>query len=466
MARTLSRCPVVFATRCTFGRVGGRIMQTAASLGVPTRRSNQSCAILHLHSIIPLCIMSSFLVYITCMNPCIATADGSEENPKHNGPNKDKDLGFSNVLKLHLLAGGSIDAEKPKENVPGQISLYIPGVGGQSDNAIVRFINNYLLARLAQQKSPIQKWLEEIYEEGDQLYLTGFSRGASAARKFAVDLNNKGLRLASGKTVKEIPVELLACFDTVSMQTSKGFLNPFLIFQKFWELATLCVQSSTVLGEKDGQLPPNVKFAVHNLSMDDIRAGTFTPVLMDSTDEKRVTEAWFPGDHADVGGGWYHDGLSNGSGRYMQKFMEDAGLKFLTPEQVDAESLSVSGRPDLTYDTENLSLVPNAKDISHITHIFENQNRPIRTVSKNEALENGTVRIHESFLERILSDAPMQRQSGEEDAPYEHNPKLAKTKFVVVGDMNVELPEKTEQLKKALEDLKNAGWKVPKNEEL
>jgi len=32
--------------------------------------------------------------------------------------------------------------------------------------------------------------------------------------------------------------------------------------------------------------------------------------------------------------------------------------------------------------------------------------------------------------------------------------------------MNVELPEKTEQLKKALEDLKNAGWKVPKNEEL
>jgi len=392
--------------------------------------------------------------------------DGSALNPKYNGPNKDEDLGFSNVVKLHLLAGGSIDAEKAKEDVPGQISLYIAGVGGQSDSAIRRFIDNYLLGRLAEQIPPMKKRLEEIYEEGDQLYLTGFSRGASSARLFAVDLNNKGLRLASGKTVKEIPVELLACFDTVSMQTSKGFLNPFLIFQKFWELATLCVQSSTVLGEKDGQLPPNVKFAVHNLSMDDLRARLFTPVLMDSTDEERVTEAWFPGDHSDVGGSWYHDGLSNGSGRYMQKFMEDAGLKFLTPEQVDAESLSVSGRPDLTYDTENLSLVPNAKDISHIEPLIKDRNRPILTVSKNKALKNGTVRIHESFLERILSDAPMQRRSGEEDVPYELNPKLAKTKFVVVGDMNVELPEKTEQLKKALEDLKNAGCKVPKNEEL
>jgi len=441
-------------------------MQTAASLGVPTRRSNQSCAILHLHSIIPLCIMSSFLVYITCMDPCIATADGSGQNPRHNGPNKDKDDGFSNVLKLHLLAGGSIDAEKKtKENVPGQISLYIEGVGGQSDNAKVRAINN-ILGRLAQQIKPIKKQLEAIYEEGDQLYLTGFSRGASSARKFAVDLNNKGLRLASGETVKEIPVELLACFDTVSDQMFKYFFNPVRRFQKYWDFVTLGVQSATVLGEKDGQLPPNVKFAVHNLAMDDVRAGSFVPVLMDSTDEKRVTEAWFPGNHADVGGGWYHDGLANGSGRYMQKFMEDAGLKFLTPEQVDAESLSVPGRPDLTFDTENLSLVPNAKDISHIKRVIKDRNRPIRTVSKNKALKNGTVRIHESFLERILSDAPMQRRSGEEEVPYELNPKLAKTKFVVVGDMNVELPKKTEQLKKALEDLKNAGRKVPKNEEL
>jgi hypothetical protein len=78
-------------------------------------------------------------------------------------------------------------------------------------------------------------------------------------------------------------------------------------------------------------------------------------------------------------------------------------------------------------------------------------------VSKNEAIKDGTVRIHESLLERILSDAPIQKHT-EQEVPYELNPNLKSVNFVVVGDMNVELPEKTEQLKKALEDVKDAGW--------
>lgn len=387
----------------------------------------------------------------------LVSFDGSGQNTKFNGPNKDNDNGFSNVLKLHLLAGGSIDEKKTDGNVEGQKILYSTGVGGKQDNAFVRAINNYLVGSLSEQTRPIKKQLEAIYEEGDELYLTGYSRGASSARKFAVDLNNKGLRLSSGKRVKKVPIEFLACFDTVSMQTAGGLTHPLRIIKTFLrivkkigDMKALDVQSSIVLGEIDGQLPPNVKKAVHNLSLDDVRAGFYTPVLMDSTD-KRVTEVWFPGCHGDVGGSYYHDGLSNASGRYMQQFLEDAGVKFLAPKQVDAESLVDPCNPKRKYHTNTLSLKPNAKDISHISSIHEVRSRPILAVSKDKAIKDGTVRIHESLLERILSDAPKQRHKKEE-VPYKVNPNLKLLNFVVVGDMNVELPEKTEQLKKALED--------------
>ena len=103
-------------------------------------------------------------------------------------------------------------------------------------------------------------------------------------------------------------------------------------FGIYRRLITGGIVPSTVLGEKNGQLPSIVKKAVHNLSLDDPRARTFSPVHMDSTDE-RVHEVWFPGNHADVGGGFYVEGISNGSGAYMKKFMEQTGMVFLTPEQ-------------------------------------------------------------------------------------------------------------------------------------
>lgn len=409
--------------------------------------------------------------------------DGSGENPELNGPNfssedtanktelsnserlkaydgKSKiltDNGFSNVVKLHLLAGGALDPENTKENVKNQISLYIEGVGGQSDNALIRTFNNYMGGCLATQTRPIRQRLEEIYEEGDEIFITGFSRGASSARTFAVELQEKGLTTIFGNLVKPVPVELLCCFDTVSDQFIKQAWNPLARFRFYNRLLNLGIQSSDVLGEKDGQLPDNVKKAVHNISLDDVRAGMFSPVFMDSSDTKRVHEVWFPGVHSDVGGAYFMDGVSDISGRYMQKYMEEAGLKFLKPEDISEESLKTEDyKQDFDFETRDAAFKPDASAMTHLSVMLGlRRSRPIITVKENDHWEEGVVRIHESFLARIQSDSPMQHLSGTEPEPYYINKNLKDLEnFVVVGDMNEKLPGKTEELKKALEAYK------------
>jgi len=385
--------------------------------------------------------------------------DGSGQSAELMQPGEDSNTNFSNILKLHLLAGGSIDPKKTKDNIKNQISLYERGVGAFSKNKILRKINEHILGFLSVQIRPMRTRLQETYEEGDQIYVIGFSRGASSARAFSVELNNKGLHLASGKQVKNVPIEFLGCFDTVSMQTGtwfvKNFGNLISMIKQIRQLRKLGIQSSSVLGEKDGQIPPNVKRAVHALSLDDIRAGFFSPIFMDSTD-KRVEEVWFPGDHSDVGGSWWKDGLANGCGKFMKQFLEQADLEFLAPTDIDEESVQIPNAPDYKFNVRDVSLEPNALDDCHKTSKFENRHRPVLAVSKNDAIENGTVRIHESVLDRLLAD-PLPEEyfvPTKKKSPYQVNPNLAKVNTVVVGDLNEEIPAKTEKLKEALQGVK------------
>merc|ERR1719223_1081897 len=63
----------------------------------------------------------------------------------------------------------------------------------------------------------------------------------------------------------------------------------------------------------------------HLVSLDD-RREPFRPTLFNA--DPRVTEVWCPGNHSDVGGGYYHDGLSDCALVIMMKEAELAGMKF------------------------------------------------------------------------------------------------------------------------------------------
>jgi hypothetical protein len=93
------------------------------------------------------------------------------------------------------------------------------------------------------------------------------------------------------------------------------------------------------------KLSPKVKKACHALAIDDERQ-TFHPVLWDESDERqdavttaeeRVTQVWFAGAHANVGGGYPNDALSYVSLDWMARQAYDKGVVFV-PEVLRAST--------------------------------------------------------------------------------------------------------------------------------
>ena len=287
--------------------------------------------------------------------------------------------------------------------------------------------------------------LEAVYEKGDRLYIVGYSRGAAAARQFSSELHDDGLLTAHGEKVESPPIEFLGCFETVSMQTKDRL---FSILRTRNKSILTC---SSVVGEKDGKIPPNVVKAVHNVALNDNRMVSppmwFPPVFMDSEDD-RVHETWFAGEHGDIGGSYYTKGMPDGSCKYMQEWIEslDDSLRFIQPEEINSECLAIDDYPDIKLNQSDLTISPDPTDKIHLNEQQMNNPsfRPVVTVSNNEIVKDGTVRVHESVLHHMEA---MQKKG----TPYEVNPNMKKTKVVIVGPLGKELEAETKKFAELLE---------------
>ena len=128
----------------------------------------------------------------------------------------------------------------------------------------------------------------------DCIVVFGFSRGAALARKFA----SKVLQAHP-----DLSISFLGVFDTVAamdgIHTKGEAISSDVVFE-------------------NGTLHENILRAVHIVSLDENRVA-FEPTLInrDNTNSDRITEVWFPGVHSDIGGGYWHDGLSDVSLNFM-----------------------------------------------------------------------------------------------------------------------------------------------------
>lgn len=371
--------------------------------------------------------------------------DGTGNNARDFYPDKDNDRHFTNVLKLHLLAGGDLN-NKSDGTVPGQISIYERGIGAKSDFDTIQMIRQ-LGGDLSRQTEPMRKRLEKVYEEGDKLFLLGFSRGAASARKFAMELHENGVTTKDGKEISQPPIEFLGCFETVSMQVKKNFFR--IIFRSRKEELTRC----SVVGEKNGVIAPNVNKAVHHVALDDNRQFTplpcFPPVLMGNED--RVEEVWFPGEHGDVGGNFYTKGIPDCSCQVMKEWMEKYGLKFLEPHQIEDESLKLDREPGLEFNKTDIDITPDPTDKIHLkadcqvrTDDYTPSYRPVY-VSKSDSKDpNGVVKINKCVLEHMESEKA-------KGSKYPMNSELKKNKFVVTGPLSVVLEDETKRLQELIQ---------------
>lgn len=299
-----------------------------------------------------------------------------------------EDDSITNILKLHLLFGGDL---RGKSLFPDQKSFYYPGVGTYG-SWFDRLVNKTVAPPNEDVSTILKKAMSDLYhhyQNGDRLFIFGFSRGAAIARRFASVLVNAFPAL--GKTPP--PVTFMGVFDTVA-----AIKKPNLVKKELQPASDVVFENRTI--------SPLIKEALHLLSMDDRRIAFF-PTLMNR--DERVSEIWFAGAHSDVGGGYRYDGLSDIALEFMLSELKrrNLGLKTLAPAQVSCGDLCDGEKEPIAYD--DLIIQPNALGQSHeqhaITHFkeaFLDYRSP--RVSVNDIPSIYPPIIHHTLFERMAND--------------------------------------------------------------
>jgi uncharacterized protein (DUF2235 family) len=325
--------------------------------------------------------------------------DGTKNHPRDAkqerewfGTGEIKDNGITNILKLHALLGGNLaNAESNLDATKNQRSFYHSGIGTYGRKVQRMFNAGFASSNLdiATIMHHASEDLKANYNDGDDIVIIGFSRGAAVARKFASRLPRflPAIQDKVGDQERQKVIKLLAVFDTVA---SIGVPN----------LDAEDKPQSDVVFE-DGTISPFVREAVHLVSLDDRRIA-FHPVLMNK--ESRITEVWFAGAHSDVGGGFWRDGLSDVALEFMKFEMEKrAGLTFVNEDSADFVHLK---HDEYKIDFEDLDIKPNVKGESHqqdrwgpVALLTLEARRPRVNIDDEESSE--PILMHRSVIDRI-----------------------------------------------------------------
>ncbi|MDZ7727029.1 MAG: DUF2235 domain-containing protein [Dehalococcoidia bacterium] len=238
---------------------------------------------------------------------------------------------------------------------PDQCVFYDPGVGtgayhlrrqSRIKNAWDRLWGGAFGAGLSGNVQDVYQWLSENYQDGDELWFLGFSRGAFTVRSAVGLIRKIGLlrspvdpglieqgydiyrardespdsprALAFRKRhgtipISELNIAFVGVWDTVgALGVPGGFLGR--ISRRRW-------------GFHDHALSSHVRRAYHAVAADELRA-PFMAALWKTEPQpgQDVEQVWFAGRHTDVGGRRGDIAL-----RWMAQKAEDAGLKFDRP---------------------------------------------------------------------------------------------------------------------------------------
>lgn len=277
------------------------------------------------------------------MKRLVVCCDGTWNNPKQ------EDNGIAaptNVVKLyHALADEDANGIQ-------QLKYYHPGVGGEDSGFIDEILGGALGVGISRHISSAYHWLGNNYEEGDEIYLYGFSRGAFTARSLGGMLS-KGLL-----NLRDVPSD--ESWKRVRTAYEKGYRNNLPSFENWagrdWEffnnngktpihfigvwdtVGALGVPDDLEIlnffDDKkkwqfhDTKLGDNVATARHAMAMDEIRSTFSVTRWSNAVNHQDAKEVWFPGAHSDVGGGYAEADLSSGALLWMIEESSHKGLAF------------------------------------------------------------------------------------------------------------------------------------------
>jgi uncharacterized protein (DUF2235 family) len=331
-----------------------------------------------------------------------------------------KDRG-TNVFKLFEAI--DLNGHRSNPKLDAQIAIYDDGVGTESFLPL-KILGGAFGWGLKRSVLNLYKGLVRIYDEGDRIYLFGFSRGAFTVRtlagliarcgvlkwedldtteamngtvKAAYDVYRQGYRtwlyrkfflksqeqvledagVAMGKFRDKHPaydaeIHFLGVWDTVD---SVG--GPF-------HIADLINTFVHCFKFPNQQLSPQVKYAVQALSIDEARSA-FQPQLWEANPD--VEQVWFSGVHSNIGGGYPKQGMSLVSLGWMIQKARGRGLRIFPDES--KWYLERGNVDDKMYNSR-----------AGVGVFYEWRPRDMELLTRKHKAET-PARIHLSVLERI-----------------------------------------------------------------
>ncbi len=218
-----------------------------------------------------------------------------------------------------------------------QIAFYDDGVGSQAFLPL-KILGSAFGWGIKYNVIELYKALCRTYEEGDKIYLFGFSRGAFTVRMLAGLIAKRGLCKAVADE-KELHKAARKQFEAYRSKRGRGLLTrpfrralagsapecatrPDIEFIGVWDTVEAYgfpIDEMSLIWDclvyplrfVDKKLSCKVVRACHALAIDEERL-SFHPVLFDEEKEKapRIEQVWFAGVHSDVGGGYPEEALA------------------------------------------------------------------------------------------------------------------------------------------------------------
>lgn len=231
-----------------------------------------------------------------------------------------------------------------------QVVYYHPGVGTRRWERLRGGAFGFGLSRDVQ---AAYRFLVDNYEEDDELFFFGFSRGAFTARSTAGLVRNAGILRREhadrlGEAYDLYRDRATHPRDLASRLFRRSYsYEPKIRFIGVWDtVGALGIPLSGVpvvelinrrWSFHDTELSSIVQGAFHAVAVDE-RRRPFRPTVWTGApaEEQRVEQVWFAGVHSDVGGGYPEAGLSDISLLWMVDRARQYGLAFeedaFTPE--------------------------------------------------------------------------------------------------------------------------------------
>ncbi|TNC83078.1 MAG: hypothetical protein C9356_01125 [Oleiphilus sp.] len=246
------------------------------------------------------------------------------------------------------------------------------------------------------------RYIVQNYDEGDHVYLFGFSRGAYTVRALSGMINNCGLlkrehahRIPEAWKLYKSKLKKAHPRGEKSVRFRQEFSHPSrkVRFVGVWDTVGALGIPRSIIGffsEQDEfydtELGSNVAIARHALAIDEKRTD-FEPTLWDAKEGLDLKQVWFAGVHSDIGGSYGPD--------KHRKLASDTPLAWMLDE---AEAAGLAIEPHVRDGLRESPTARINKSRKHIYRFSKALHRPLETEVQKHS------RIHPSVKARYHSD--------------------------------------------------------------